>query len=175
MNQRVAALGLDIGRKRIGVAGCDGLGLMATGLTTIYRRSFPQLLAELQQIVRDRQITLLVVGLPYTLQGELGHQAQQVQKLANRLGGILALPVEYVDERLTSHEAEQQLWAEGRSPRHDKGLVDQRAAAIILQQWLDCRRQSQQRGTMEAGEEEKHGHESESAAGDRRGIADGDE
>ena len=142
MRQRISALGLDIGRKRIGVAGCDGTGLLATGITTLHRRSFQQLITDLQQLVRDRQATVLVVGLPYTMQGELGDQAQKVQTLANRLSQMLDLPVEYVDERLTSHEAEQQLWAEGRSFRQDKGLVDRRAATIILQQWLDQRRQS---------------------------------
>lgn len=141
---RVAALGLDVGRKRVGVAGCDGTGLIATGLTTIERQSFQQDVEQLRQIVTDRQVELLVVGLPYTMSGEIGFQAKQVQKYASRLSQALQLPVEYVDERLTSVQAEQLLQAENRSPSRHKALIDRKAAAIILQQWLDDQRRPTQ-------------------------------
>ena len=81
----VSALGLDIGSKRIGVAGCDGTGLIATGLTTIERHSFALDVAQLQRIVKERQAQILVVGLPYSMNGSVGFQAKQVQKLAQRL------------------------------------------------------------------------------------------
>lgn len=136
----VSALGLDVGRKRIGVAGCDRTGLIASGLTTLEGGSFDQVLAALRDLATDRQVQVLVVGLPYTMAGELGFQARQVQKFAQRLSRALGLPVEYVDERLTSVEAEQLLQAENRSPSRNKGLIDRKAAAIILQQWLDKRR-----------------------------------
>jgi putative Holliday junction resolvase len=139
--ERVAALGLDVGRKRIGVAGCDGTGLIATGLTTVYRKSFGQDVEQIRALVDDRQVTVLVVGLPYTMSGDLGSQAKQVQRFANRLGKALNLPVEYVDERLTSFQAEQMMLAEGRSPSRNKELIDRKAAALILQQWLEQRRQ----------------------------------
>ncbi len=61
----ISALGLDLGRKRIGVAGCDRTGLIATGLTTIERRSFAEDVAQLQRIAKERQVEILVVGLPY--------------------------------------------------------------------------------------------------------------
>lgn len=136
----IAAIGLDIGRKRIGVAGCDGLGLIATGLTTIEHRSFDQTVEQLRQIVQDRRAEILVAGLPYRMNGELNQHALQTQKFANRLASALQLPIEFVDERLTSYEAEEQMISQGRSLRHEKGLVDRKAAAIILQQWLDERR-----------------------------------
>ena len=136
----VSALGLDVGRKRIGVAGCDGTGLLATGLTTIYRRSFQADLAYLKALVDERHVQVLVVGLPYKMDGELGAQAKQVQRFARGLSKALGLPVDYVDERLTSHEAEQMMIQQGRSPSQDKGMIDRKAAAIILQQWLDDRR-----------------------------------
>jgi putative holliday junction resolvase len=139
--QRISALGLDVGRKRVGVAGCDGTGLIATGLTTIERQSFQQDVEQLRQIVADRQVQVLVVGLPYTMAGEIGFQAKQVQKYAGRLSQALQLPIEYVDERLTSVQAEQLLQAENRSPSRHKALIDRKAAAIILQQWLDEQRQ----------------------------------
>jgi putative Holliday junction resolvase len=85
-------------------------------------------------------VQVLVVGLPYSMDGTLGLQARKVKKLATRLAKALQLPVEYVDERLTSFEAEEQLKAEQRSPSRNKSLIDRKAAAIILQEWLDARR-----------------------------------
>lgn len=138
--QKISALGLDVGSKRIGVAGCDGTGLIASGLTTIERTSFDRDVAQLRELVEHRQVKVLVVGLPYSMDGTLGFQARKVQKFAARLAEALQLPVEYVDERLTSFEAEELLKAEKRSPSRNKALIDRKAAAIILQQWLDDRR-----------------------------------
>jgi len=138
--QKISALGLDVGSKRIGVAGCDGTGLIASGLTTIERSSFDRDVAQLRELVELRQVQVLVVGVPYSMDGTLGFQARKVQKFAARLAEALQLPVEYVDERLTSFEAEELLKAEKRSPSRNKALIDRKAAAIILQQWLDDRR-----------------------------------
>lgn len=137
--KRISALGLDVGTKRIGVAGCDGLGLMATGLTTIQRTSWQRDLEKLRQIVQEREVQVLVVGLPYLSDGTLGSQAKKIQKLAKRLSAALNLPLEYADERLTSFEAEQQMQAQNISPSRHKATVDRKAAAIILQDWLDRR------------------------------------
>lgn len=138
--QKISALGLDVGSKRIGVAGCDGTGLIATGLFTIERASFEEDVAQLRELVEQREVQILVVGLPYTMDGTLGHQARKVQKFARRLGFALQLPVEYTDERLTSVEAEELIKAEKRSLSDNKALIDRKAAALILQQWLDERR-----------------------------------
>lgn len=135
----VCVLGLDIGRKRIGVAGCDRLGLLATELTTLEGCSFAEIVNRLQALIQERQVQLLVVGLPYAMDGSLGPQAQKIQSFSQRLSTTLGLPVEYVDERLTSFQAEQWLMATGKSPMRHKALVDRKAAAIILQQWLDQR------------------------------------
>lgn len=144
----ISALGLDVGRKRIGVAGCDRTGLIATGLTTIERTSFVQDVEQIQQIVDQRQVEVLVIGLPYSMDGSLGFQAKQVQKFAHKLAKALKLPLEYVDERLTSFQAEQLLIAENRSPSRHKGLIDRKAAALILQQWLDTRRTTNSRSVV---------------------------
>ncbi|WNZ46085.1 Holliday junction resolvase RuvX [Leptolyngbya boryana CZ1] len=138
--ERVAALGLDVGQKRIGVAGCDGTGLIATGLTTIRRKSYSQTIEELRQIVVDRQVEILVIGLPYSMDGTLGKQAIQIQKFAETISKALSLPFEFIDERLTSFEAEESMKAARISLRENKELIDRKAAAIILQQWLDQRR-----------------------------------
>lgn len=137
---RISALGLDVGKKRIGVAGCDGTGLIATGLMTIQRKSFDQVLGQLQQLVDQRQVKVLVVGLPYCMNGSLGTQARHVQKFAQAIALALQLPLEYIDERLTSFQAEQLLQAENISPSRNKELIDRKAASLILQQWLDERR-----------------------------------
>jgi putative holliday junction resolvase len=143
-DQRISAIGLDIGSKRIGVAGCDGTGLIATGLMTIDRQSLELDLETIRQVVTDRAATILVLGLPYKLDGEIGAQAKRTQKFGHKLGKALALPVEYVDERLTSIAAEESMVAAGISLREHKGEIDRRAAAIILQQWLDDRRSRRQ-------------------------------
>ncbi|MDJ0588893.1 MAG: Holliday junction resolvase RuvX [Pleurocapsa sp. MO_226.B13] len=140
--ERVAALGLDVGKKRLGVAGCDGTGLIATGLTTIYRTSFAEDIRQLQEIIKEREVEILVIGMPYTLDGSVGFQAKQVQKFAHKIAKILQLPIEYVDERLTSVEAEARLKASKKFSTRNKGAIDRQAAAIILQQWLDMRRSS---------------------------------
>jgi putative Holliday junction resolvase len=136
----ISALGLDVGKKRIGLAGCDGTGLIASGIMTLERRSFVEDVEQIQQIVDERQVQVLVVGLPYSMDGSLGFQARHVQKFTKKLSKALQLPVEYVDERLTSVQAEQMIMAENRSPSRHKGLIDRKAAALILQQWLDARR-----------------------------------
>ncbi|AFZ55018.1 Holliday junction resolvase RuvX [Cyanobacterium aponinum UTEX 3222] len=138
--ERVAVIGLDIGLRRVGVAGCDGLGLIATELTTVNRRSFKEDVEAFRRIIEEREANLLVAGIPYTMKGEIGFQAKQVIKYAKRLSNALELPLEFVDERLTSLEAEEQLKSSKKYSSRQKGLIDKRAAAIILQQWLDIRR-----------------------------------
>jgi putative holliday junction resolvase len=138
----VAALGLDVGSKRIGVAGCDRMGMFAHGITTINRKSWQQDMDELRSLVCDREVTILVVGLPYNMDGSLGYQAKLVQKFARGAAKYLGVALEYVDERLTSFEAEQIMQAQGISPRENKGTIDRKAAALILQQWLDRRQKT---------------------------------
>ncbi len=144
---RIAALSLDVGKRRVGVAGCDGTGLIATGLTTFrrHRNSFDADVALLRQIVRERAVDTLVVGLPYSMDGELGRQAEHTQRYAERIAKALALPIIYVDERLSSIQAEELLRAEGVALSQNKGLIDRKAAAIILQRWLDAQREERQR------------------------------
>lgn len=145
---KISALGLDVGTKRIGVAGCDGLGLIATGLTTIRRTSFQEDIKQLKTLVEERDVQVLVIGLPYTMQGEVGHQARQVNKFAQRVAKALDLPLEFIDERLTSYEAEEQIKASKLSPSRNKALIDRKAAAIILQQWLDQKRRGVESETL---------------------------
>ncbi|MFM2430297.1 MAG: hypothetical protein RLZZ511_1510 [Cyanobacteriota bacterium] len=132
-----SVIALDIGKKRIGVAGCDRLGLGATGLMTIERSGMESVLEPLRTLVREREVTLLIIGLPYQMDGTIGTQAKQTQKTGRTIAKALNLPLIWVDERLTSFAAEEQLKAENIEPSRHKGLIDRRAAMIILQQWLD--------------------------------------
>ncbi|MCT7958665.1 Holliday junction resolvase RuvX [Laspinema palackyanum] len=153
MTQKISALGLDIGRKRIGVAGCDGTGLIATGITTIESKSFADTLSQLQAIIEERGVEVLVIGLPYSMDGSIGFQARQVQKFSKRLSAALNLPIEFVDERLTSYYAEQMMIEQNVSLSRNKGLIDRKAAALILQQWLEDRRKTIQAETTEQPDE----------------------
>ncbi len=140
MKAKLSVLGLDIGKKRIGIAGCDGTGLIATPIMTLERTGFTDDVEQLHHLIEQRQVTRLVIGLPYAMNGELGQQGQRIIKYARRLEKVFNLPIEYVDERLTSIEAEARLKTKrGFSPRRDKAQIDAHAAAIILQQWLNQR------------------------------------
>ncbi|NUN64504.1 Holliday junction resolvase RuvX [Pseudanabaena biceps] len=136
-----AALGLDVGRKRIGVAGCDRLGISVHGITTIIRKSWQEDMAELRSLIIERNIDTLVIGLPYNMDGSLGYQAKQVQKFAHNATKALGMNLEFVDERLTSYEAEEMMRSQGISTRHNKEMIDRKAAALILQQWLAVKSQ----------------------------------
>ena len=135
--KKVSALGLDIGNKRIGVAGCDKLGFLATPLTTVNRSSFEKDLEIFQELVNQREATILIVGMPYAMDGTLGKQANLVKQYAEKLALSLNLPIEYVDERYTSLDAQDLLKKQKRFNSYDKGMIDQVAAQIILQNWLD--------------------------------------
>ncbi|PZO45023.1 MAG: Holliday junction resolvase RuvX [Pseudanabaena frigida] len=137
-----AALGLDVGRKRIGVAGCDRLGISVHGITTIIRKSWQEDMAQLQALIEERNIDTLVMGLPYNMDGSLGYQAKHVQKFAHSASKQLGMILEFVDERLTSYEAEEMMRSQGISTRHNKEMIDRKAAALILQQWLALKRQA---------------------------------
>ncbi len=136
-----AALGLDVGRKRIGVAGCDRLGISVHGITTITRQSWDEDMTILRSLIMERDIDTLVVGLPYNMDGSLGHQAKHVQKFANGAAKQLGMILEFVDERLTSYEAEEMMKSQGISTRYNKEMIDRKAAALILQQWLALKHQ----------------------------------
>lgn len=84
------------------------------------------------------------------MNGELGHQAHHTQKYAERLAQALDLPLIYVDERLSSVQAEELLRAEGAPLSENKGLIDRKAAAIILQRWLDAQRAERNRASQQA-------------------------
>ncbi|MGQ9838052.1 MAG: Holliday junction resolvase RuvX [Cyanobacteriota bacterium] len=138
----VVALGLDVGNRRIGVAGCDRLGLLATGLGVIQRRSLSEDIAQIQSWIQRRQANILVVGMPLLADGTVGSQARKVQRFVRALQKGVNLPIETVNEHLSTVQAEWDLRAAGIPAKSQKALIDQQAAAVILQTWLDARASS---------------------------------
>jgi putative pre-16S rRNA nuclease len=134
-------LGLDIGSKRIGVAVSDELGLTAQPVLTLTRkRSTKDDLRSLARLCRRFQCSGIVAGLPLHLSGEPSLQAAKSRAFAEELAAFTALPLYLWDERLTTREAHQILYAAGKSRAEHKPLVDQVAAVLILQSFLDRQR-----------------------------------
>lgn len=133
-------LGLDVGERRIGVAISDASGRLAAPLTTISAAPREQALAKIVGLARQEEAVAVVVGLPLTLRGEVGPQAEVVRRFAAELEAAIGLPIHLFDERLTTAAAEQQLRELGVKPEKRKQQIDQVAAAIILQDFLDHRR-----------------------------------
>jgi putative pre-16S rRNA nuclease len=131
-------LGLDVGDRRIGVALSDETGLLASPLSTLQRvgpRKDPKAIAAL---VREHGVGEVVVGLPYNLDGTIGPQAEKVRAFAADLEPVVRVPVRFWDERLTSVEAERILSERNVPWQRRKSLVDQVAAVLILQGYLDA-------------------------------------
>jgi putative holliday junction resolvase len=127
-----SALALDVGRRRIGLAGCDPLGLTVTPLQALARGSFSSDLDHLSALVQQRRVEALVVGLPLDAAGQSTAQALHCQRYGERLARRLQLPLAWVNEHAST-------WAAGE--RHGlhgdrSGALDSAAAALLLDQWL---------------------------------------
>jgi len=135
-------LGLDIGDARIGVAISDELGFAAHPLCTITRKNRQVDLAALNVLIDTHGVEEIVIGLPLRLNGEIGIQAQKVKKFAAVLERKFNLPISFLDERFTTVEAEQILQQTKKRRKKRKRVVDQVAAVLILDGYLE---QSQNR------------------------------
>jgi putative holliday junction resolvase len=133
-------LGLDVGNRRIGVAVSDELGLTAQPVLTLERkRNSRDDLRSLARLCRRYDVAGIVVGNPLHLSGEAGAQAAKVQAFAAELGKLTGLPIHLWDERLTTHEAHQVLYEAGHARQTHRKVVDQVAAVLILQSFLESR------------------------------------
>jgi putative Holliday junction resolvase len=130
-------IGVDVGTVRVGVARSDPRGVLASPVATISRDSG---VAELARLVREHAAVGVVVGLPVTLAGREGASAALARDYAEQLARVISpIPVELVDERLTTVAAERRLAARGVRGRARRAIVDQAAAVEILQHWLDAK------------------------------------
>lgn len=138
MEQRL--LGLDFGDRRIGVAVSDELGLTAQPVLTLVRKNTKQDLKSLGRLLRKYGCTGIVMGNPLHMSGDLSPQAAKAQSFAETLRAEFSVPVHLWDERLTSAEAHRHLHAAGRPLSGHREVVDQVAAVLILQSFLDAHR-----------------------------------
>ena len=135
MQSRILAL--DLGKKRIGLAISDPLGITAQGLPNLVRVNKRTDFAALEQLVRERQVGLILMGNPINMRGDEGRQSGWVREFAQALKERTGLPVKLWDERLTSVEAGRVLRSSGISIEKRAAAVDRLSAVILLQSYLD--------------------------------------
>ncbi len=134
------ALGVDLGSKRIGIAVSDSAGLVASAVDTVHRSGDrAREHREIVRIGREFEVEAFVVGVPYTLDGEVGPAARAILEEVRELAATTDLPVETYDERLTTVSADRLLQDQGLDAKERRKVVDKVAAAILLQAWLDHR------------------------------------
>ena len=127
-----SVLSLDIGNKRIGIAGCDPLVISITHLPAIFRKSFEEDLRELDKVCSKRKVEGLIIGNPLDMNGKETNQSIRCRKYGIKLATSLNLPVVFINEHCSTIEAKEKF-----SLKRDKtGRIDSAAAAILLQQWL---------------------------------------
>lgn len=129
-------LGIDYGTKRIGLAHGDEVGV-ATPLPALLDTDEAARWLKLRELIKQRRITDLVLGYPYNMDGSVGFKAKEVDIFAARLKEQFTLPVHLVDETLTSYAAESTIAKKSRREVRESGLIDSRAACLILQDFLD--------------------------------------
>ena len=136
MKQEQRILGLDIGQKRIGVALSDPLGITAQGLTVIEYDSVSAALDRLADLCHEYGVTRIVAGLPLHLDGGRGEAAEGVERLAGAIEERTGLPLEFVDERLTTKAAERTLLSANMKRKARREVRDKLAAVLILETFL---------------------------------------
>src|SRR5277367_5548201 len=130
-------LALDLGKKRIGLALSDPLGITAQGLPTLERTNIRQDMAALSHLILEREVTLLLMGNPLHMSGDAGRQAAYVHEFAERLAEYTGVPLKYLDERLTTVEAHRVLRSSGIGIEKRSRAIDKLSAVILLESYLD--------------------------------------
>ena len=130
-------MALDLGKRRIGLALSDPLGITAQGLHTLQRTTIRADIAALEALAREHGVKLILLGHPLNMNGTEGRQARYTQDFAERLTGRTGLPVRFWDERMTSVEAGRVLRDSGISIEKRARAVDRLAAVILLASFLD--------------------------------------
>ncbi len=136
----MVVMGIDPGGRRIGVALSDPTGLLASAHSIVRRTTLERDLEALAKIASENDVELVVVGLPLHLSGREGGEAEKAREFALRVSEALDLPIEMVDERLSSVEAERQLQESRVRRGRWKERLDAIAAAVVLQGYLDSLR-----------------------------------
>jgi putative Holliday junction resolvase len=132
-------LGMDVGSKRIGLAVSDPLRITAQGLETLQRRNKGRDFERLGRVIREYHVAEIVIGLPLRMSGAGGTQSEKMQAFAEEIRRRFRLPVHLWDERLSSAQANRLLRETDMSIKRRGEVVDQMAAVLILQSWMDAR------------------------------------
>ena len=132
-----SVLALDLGTRRIGLAVSDSDAKLAFPAGHLDRKGRRQDLEALRSLAREREVSCIVVGLPIHMDGSSGRAAEAAKEFATALANLTSLPVELLDERWTTVEAERALREAPRSRKRRKGAVDALAATILLRTWLE--------------------------------------
>lgn len=135
-------LGLDVGRRRIGVALSDPEGLLAVPLSTVYRETIKSAVEQISELVKQHNVTCVVVGLPALLSGELGEEAASVEEFTHALRERIPVQYEYWDERMSTVAAEKMLRQSGAKKDKRDTKRDSLAATLILQGYLDSKKET---------------------------------
>lgn len=131
------ALALDIGGTRTGIAVSDRSGRVASPVKVLPAAEVEGMARSFRLILEDYEPEILVCGLPKTLAGEEGPQAERIRLTAQRIADAAGLPLAFVDERLSSTEAKRMLREQGLNEKQMRGKVDMISASLFLQAWLD--------------------------------------
>src|SRR5262245_36289722 len=131
-------LALDYGSRRIGIAISDELKIIAQPLEFVPAQPFPDVVARLKQLIQEKEIELIVVGMPRNMDGSYGSAAERVQEFVTELKKAIPLRIKKWDERLTTSQANRVLLQADVGRQKRKQVVDKMAAAILLQGYLDA-------------------------------------
>ena len=132
-------LALDVGKRRIGLAVSDPMGITAQGIETLERTRIREDLARLKELAAHWNVRMLLVGRPLHMSGSESRQSEYTKEFAARLGEYLDLPTVFWDERLTSVEAERMLRQAGATLEQRKKAVDRLSAVLLLESYLEYR------------------------------------
>lgn len=140
------ALALDIGGARTGIAVSDRTGRVASPVKVLPAAEVEGVARTFRMVLEDYEPDVIVCGLPQTMAGEEGPQAARVREVAGRISRVTGLPVEFIDERLSSTEAKRILREQGLSEKQMRGKVDMISASLFLQAWLDAQSRKEDHG-----------------------------
>jgi putative Holliday junction resolvase len=130
-------LGIDYGTKRIGLALSDPTRTLASPLPCLQAQPFTKFIKDLKKLVAEQEVSLILVGMPRNMDGSYGPAAQAAQEFVHHLKAALVVPIQTIDERLSTVEASRKLQEAGNDTRKQRGKIDSASAQVLLQSHLD--------------------------------------
>lgn len=134
-------MSLDVGTKRIGIAVSDEMGITANGIETLKRTETKKDIVKLKNLISELKIEKIVIGVPYNTDGTVSINGEIIKKFSNKIEKELSLPIVFINETLTTADAEKYLLEANMSRKKRKKVIDKLSAVIILQEYLEQIRQ----------------------------------